>query len=377
MRYTFFLVSVLSVTINCAGMTNAVHHGLAVRDAHQGKWDAAAPRMMNLVASDHTNPNVLYDAGVVAYKNKQYEQARAYFQQAGELASLPALKERALFNLGNTYVDLKRYPDALKAYEDVLAINPDNTYAKHNRDKVRELLEQQKQQEEEKKNEQQDNQQQPDNKDDNQDQKNKDNQSGNGDQDNQSQQNGDKGDSKDQSQGGGDENDGQDGQNGDESSDKSDDQSKDGNKSGADKQERDGEKNNQKKDGSQDGNDQGKKGQQNTDGSGDSEKDQNDAAQNKSGQSEQQDKDDKRNNDGTLDAAKQENAAEENGTSEEHNGNAVAAAQGTDEDLFQGKDAWMAQLLQSQEMADKKAHIGMMKTALGSAKGDGNDQNCW
>jgi hypothetical protein len=88
-------------------------------------------------------PDVLYDTGLAAYKNKEYTQARSYFMRVTHAPQATAsLKEQSYFNAGNAAAMMKDYEDAIKHYEEVLRINSANEKAQHNLKKVKELLKQ-------------------------------------------------------------------------------------------------------------------------------------------------------------------------------------------------------------------------------------------
>lgn len=100
-------------------------HGCAVMEAQKGEWDKAASRMNALLSLDYSDPQILYDAGVAAYKTGQFEQAHAYFDDCCLQANhLKDLQERSYFNKGNVCVELNKLEDALESYKSALKINP-------------------------------------------------------------------------------------------------------------------------------------------------------------------------------------------------------------------------------------------------------------
>jgi Ca-activated chloride channel family protein len=106
------------------------------------------------IASNPHDPQTLYNAGVVAYKQDKFAAAQAYFNSASQADDMQ-LKETALFNRGNSEEKLGHLEDAVKSYEAVLKINPQNERAAHNLAIVKKMLEQKKQQEQKKKQEEQ------------------------------------------------------------------------------------------------------------------------------------------------------------------------------------------------------------------------------
>lgn len=141
----------------------------------RGDTKTAFSLLAPLISDDPHNAAKLYDAGVAAYRVNALDQAKLYFENAlNQSSATVELKEKTHYNLGNALAKLTSLQAALEQYEAALAINPENADAKHNRDVVKKMLEQQKQQEQQKQDQKdQDNkqdQQKQDNKDQQQDQ---------------------------------------------------------------------------------------------------------------------------------------------------------------------------------------------------------------
>lgn len=145
----------------------------AVGAAQKEQWTAAGDAFKSLVTAHPDRPDVLYDAGAVAYKNEDFEQAKVLFESAAQHESAPRkLKEQAYFNKANTHVKLEQFKEALSAYDQVLMLNPENEQAQHNAQVVKEMLKQKEQQQQQQQNKQDKNK---DNKD-SQDKQDQDNQ---------------------------------------------------------------------------------------------------------------------------------------------------------------------------------------------------------
>lgn len=131
----------------------------AISWAQRNLWPDAGKALNRLVAEQPDNGILLYDAGVAAFNNEDYQQAKAYFASAAESSSVPReLKAQAYFNKGNAHVALKELKEALLSYEQVLQLNPADEQAKHNYETVKKMLESQEQ-EQQKKDQQNQNQQ--------------------------------------------------------------------------------------------------------------------------------------------------------------------------------------------------------------------------
>ena len=146
-----FLFSVFTIQTKVLDVT----YGKAVSLAQEENWEDSKNVFKKMLVNRSQEPDVLYDAGVVSFKTNDFEQAGAYFQSVTENdAASDSLKEQAHFNLGNTNVELQDFKEAVKNYEAVLKINPENEKAKYNLKIVKKMLEQQQQQQEQQKDQQ-------------------------------------------------------------------------------------------------------------------------------------------------------------------------------------------------------------------------------
>ena len=154
MKGFIFIISLASWSA-CSAYSNfvrPVQQALAIRDAEQEKWESAQNRLRMLLTDNPNNSSILYDLGVASYRLKEFEPAYSYFTAATIQENCPLdLKKQAYFNQGNAAFQLKHLEQALDAYEQVLIIDPDNEQARHNRELVKQLLEQKKQEEQQKK----------------------------------------------------------------------------------------------------------------------------------------------------------------------------------------------------------------------------------
>jgi tetratricopeptide (TPR) repeat protein len=73
-----------------------------------------------------------YNLGVANYREKAYEQAVASFSRAASETHSSRLKEKAFYDLGNSYFRLEDYRNAISSYEDALKIDPNDEDAKYN-----------------------------------------------------------------------------------------------------------------------------------------------------------------------------------------------------------------------------------------------------
>lgn len=157
-----FLLLFFSVCLQ-AGVGSEITYSRACAAGQCCNWNAAQDGMSCLVIDNPDCAELLYDNGVAAYRLKEFEKAQAYFSDVAKNEKANSnLKKQSHFNLGNTQVALNEFPEAIKEYEEVLKIDPDDERAKHNLEKVRELLAQQEQEKEQQQNQDGDSQENSD-----------------------------------------------------------------------------------------------------------------------------------------------------------------------------------------------------------------------
>lgn len=176
--------------IFCVMLMHATHcmysfsYDSAIYAAQKGNWQDAYAALNNIITNDPDDADVMYDAGVAAYNLNDHCQAATCFVRAAQCGANKDICFRSHFNAGNAYVDQKDLKSALEQYDKALAIDPDNEYARHNRDRVAQMLQEQEKQEQEKNEQneqknQQDDQKNDEKKDNNNEQRNENDQSGN------------------------------------------------------------------------------------------------------------------------------------------------------------------------------------------------------
>lgn len=303
----------------------------AVSAAQTGDFEKADTLLSSLMIDHPERPDLLYDAGVVACKKKDFKRARACFEHACLSSSCPlSLQEQAHFNCGNACVEQKELKQAIQEYEKVLHINPKNDRARHNLEVVKKMLEQQQQQNKDQNKNQQNN--------DKQDQKNQDKKKN----DNKDQQDNNKQQEKDQQQ----------------------DKNKQDQKKQQDKQEQDDK--NKKRD------DQNKDDQQKQDHDKDQEKKQDKSDQNQSASDEkkpeQQKKDDASRDEQSRQERQQEQGGDKKESAEQH-----AAGKGQKNQY----DEQVMNLLNAIEKKDAQVNKKMVAAQIKQAVGtyDKNKNN--
>lgn len=166
----------------------------AIVQSQKNNWPQAEQMLTQVIIENPDKPDALYDLGVAAYRNNNFETALNYFNKAANHPHAQAiLQEQAHFNAGNAHEQLKQLHEAIAAYDRVLALKTDHQQALHNKEVVKKMLEQNKQDQENQDNKEQDkNQNQNQDKENNdqkQQQQNKDNKNQSDKQDQQDDQN--------------------------------------------------------------------------------------------------------------------------------------------------------------------------------------------
>lgn len=338
-------VGTLLLLIICFSMADASvlsewKYSHASSALQQGDYAQAQEVMRNMLVDEPNRPDLLYDLGTTSFKNKEYEQAAAYFKSACEAPACPVqLQEQALYNLGNTCVELKELSDAIVYYERALEINDKNEYTKHNLEVVKKMLDDQKQQDQQQ-DKKDDQQKDKENKQDQKDQKNKDQNQG-GDQQK---------DKEDSSKG----DDGQENEN--ESGDQ-----KENDKSGKSDQKKDQKDKDNPKDGAKD--------KDKKDGKGDKDKTDKQSKPEKSDKQKPQPDDQQKNIDAEQDS--------KNSKGEVPKPSAAQQADSKQKLDLAPEDKWILQVLDRRENDEKKTNKALMRATVDKKLAGQDGKNCW
>lgn len=116
----------------------------------------------DVVKAAPQDPLVNFNEGFLLYKQGDYAKAAASFERAAQSAVTGEQRQESYFNLGNAHAYQKEWQQSIDAYDKVLEQNAEHKRAKHNKEIVRKLLNQEKQQqqkdEQQKQNDKQDQQ---------------------------------------------------------------------------------------------------------------------------------------------------------------------------------------------------------------------------
>jgi Ca-activated chloride channel homolog len=138
MKHTSVLLIIFYGTSMQAGwFSHQRVHSCAVQDAAQGDWQGSLKKMVGLLAIHDAvcdDAELLFDTGVAAYRNQEFEHALSYFSDVEKCSNTTSsMVQEAQFNAGNSALQLKRYDQAIEWYDKILKETPDHEKAAHNR----------------------------------------------------------------------------------------------------------------------------------------------------------------------------------------------------------------------------------------------------
>ena len=125
--------------------------GAEARQAFEdGDFEGALKRFDEAASKSEQDHRFRMGQAASHYRLQKFEEAKAQFFEGASLASDTKNKAEALYNAGNSMVQLKEFEDAIKTYKDSLALMPDDVETQENLAFAKRMLELQKQQKEEK-----------------------------------------------------------------------------------------------------------------------------------------------------------------------------------------------------------------------------------
>jgi Ca-activated chloride channel homolog len=111
----------------------------------EGRYAEAHQMYLEAMAEAPESPLIPFNDGNALYQESDFQRAMEGYQRAIE-AGDPELASAAWYNLGNALYRQQQLEPALEAYKQSLRLNPADTDAKHNLERVLEQMQQQDQQ---------------------------------------------------------------------------------------------------------------------------------------------------------------------------------------------------------------------------------------
>ncbi len=192
--YYILILLFLSISFNAQNMEKLHHKANKLMRMGNKNYESAAYAEAEVdykkaIATLPNQPETEYNLANAMMQQKRYKEAMKHYDFLAKNAKNKSLKAKSFHNLGNAFMGLNDFANAVEAYKNSLRINPIDEETRYNLALAQELL---KNQQEQNQDNQDQNQQNQNNKD-QQDQQNKDNQ-------NQDQQNNQKQDQQEQNQ---------------------------------------------------------------------------------------------------------------------------------------------------------------------------------
>lgn len=126
-----------------------VHEGNKMFD--KSNFEGASGKYMSAIKNNAKDFTAHYNLGNALYKQKKYEEAKAEYVKASELATNLADKAASLYNLGNTHMQSNDSRSAADYYKQALKQDPYNETIRKNYE-IAMLKEKEKQQQKDQKN---------------------------------------------------------------------------------------------------------------------------------------------------------------------------------------------------------------------------------
>lgn len=123
-------------------------------------FDKAAEHYTNAAAKGADPFISRFNLGDALYKQGKFEEAANQFKSLPELTSNENRKAQAYHNLGNAYLQQKKYAESIEAFKQSLRNKPDDLETKYNLTYAKRMLQQEQQQQQQNKNQDQKNQDQ-------------------------------------------------------------------------------------------------------------------------------------------------------------------------------------------------------------------------
>jgi Ca-activated chloride channel family protein len=110
------------------------------------KYDEAAAEYNKSVSDKKMALKGNFNLGDALYKEKKFDDAAQHFNDIASSTNNQSLQAGAYHNLGNTFLDQKKYQESINAYEKSLLNNPKDDQTRYNLAYAQEKLKQQQQQ---------------------------------------------------------------------------------------------------------------------------------------------------------------------------------------------------------------------------------------
>lgn len=111
----------------------------------QEKFTDASVQFKKALEKNSVYKKATYNLGNALYQGKNFKEAAPQFDLAAKGAKDKTSKAQSYHNLGNSMMELKKYPEAVEAYKNALRNNPNDDETRYNLAVAKSKLEDQKQ----------------------------------------------------------------------------------------------------------------------------------------------------------------------------------------------------------------------------------------
>lgn len=112
----------------------------AQQSLQKEKFVAAEADYRQAISLDPKSETARYNLGTAYYGKEKNAEAMLRFKQAASTATEKADKHRAFHNLGNTFMNEKKYTEAVESYKNALRNNPNDEETRYNLALAKDLL---------------------------------------------------------------------------------------------------------------------------------------------------------------------------------------------------------------------------------------------
>lgn len=106
----------------------------------QEKYKEAAEAYQSALIKQPNYMPGLFNLGNAKYQQKEYEASRKLMEGVAKTSTIKEQQSAANYNIGNTYLEEKKYKEAVEAYKEALRKNPQDAQAKYNMSYALEML---------------------------------------------------------------------------------------------------------------------------------------------------------------------------------------------------------------------------------------------
>lgn len=166
-RIILILTTVFLVNPLLAENTPRKAASKGVEHYNKEEYDKAIAEFITGLKSDpkeKQQDQLSYDLGAALYKAGNFEEAAGWFSKAAKsaLEGDKKLASDALYNLGNSYVQMQKLEEAANAYKYALKVDPKDRETKENLESVLRMMQMQPQEQQQQQDQEQEKQEQPD-----------------------------------------------------------------------------------------------------------------------------------------------------------------------------------------------------------------------